>query len=223
MTTRKTKMSEENKKKIIVVDDHEFFRKGVVMTINSFDYARVVDEAENGQKFIDLLDTVTPDLVLMDIKMPVMSGIEATKLAIEKNPDLKIIALSMYGEEEYLEGMIKAGVKGFLLKNISRDDLDHALRTILEGDIYYSEKLLPFFTKKFFKKDTLNGPGTLTVRELEILRYLARGLTNREIAEMLSLSDRTVSNHRANLLSKTGSRNTVELLIYSIKNGLVKI
>ena len=222
MTAKKTKIPNDNKKKIIVVDDHEFFRKGVVMTINSFDYAKVVGEAENGKKFIDLLETITPDLVLTDIKMPQMSGVEATKLALERIPELKIIALSMYGEEDYLEEMIKAGVQGFLLKNISRDDLDHALRTILDGDIYYSEKLLPFFTKKI-----RNEPGSqtenLTTRELEILRYIARGLTNREIAKILNLSDRTVSNHRANLLSKTGSRNTVELLIYSIKNGLVKL
>ena len=207
----------------MVVDDHEFFRKGVVMTVNSFEYATVVAEAANGQEFLNLLDTTTPDLVLIDIKMPVMNGLEATIQSLQEFPDLKIIALSMYGEENFLEEMIKAGVKGFLLKNISREDLDHALRTVLDGDIYYSEKLLPFFTKKFFKKDSLNGTGNLTAREHEILRYVARGLTNREIAGILSLSDRTVSNHRANLLSKTGSRNTVELLIYSIKNGLVKI
>ncbi len=222
MTTKKTKISEEKKKKIIVVDDHEFFRKGVVMTINSFDYAQVVGEAENGEKFITLLETITPDLVLTDIKMPQMSGLVATKLALERIPDLKIIALSMYGEEEYLEEMIKAGVQGFLLKNISRDDLDHALRTILDGDIYYSEKLLPFFTKKI-RNESGSKIENLTTRELEILRYVARGLTNREIAKILNLSDRTVSNHRANLLSKTGSRNTVELLIYSIKNKLVKL
>jgi DNA-binding NarL/FixJ family response regulator len=222
MTAKNTKIPNDNKKKIIVVDDHEFFRKGVVMTINSFDYARVVGEAENGEKFITLLETITPDLVLTDIKMPQMSGLVATKLALERIPDLKIIALSMYGEEEYLEEMIKAGVQGFLLKNISRDDLDHALRTILDGDIYYSEKLLPFFTKKI-RNESGSKIENLTTRELEILRYVARGLTNREIADILSLSDRTVSNHRANLLSKTGSRNTVELLIYSIKNKLVKL
>jgi DNA-binding NarL/FixJ family response regulator len=215
----------ENLVTIMIVDDHEIFRKGLAMVINKMKNIKVVAEASNGQEFLDILEKTKVDLVFMDIQMPVMNGIEATKAALQKYPDLKIVALSMFGEEEYLQNMVDAGVRGFLLKNISKEDLSRAIQLISEGKNYYSEELLSFFTKKYMApaKQQENPEINLTKRELEILQLIAEGFTDAEIADKLFISQRTVNGHRASLIAKTGSRNTVNLLTYAIKNGLVEM
>lgn len=209
--------------KIIVVDDHSFFRKGVIMVINRFNNAEIIGEACNGAELLNLLQNLTPDIILMDIKMPVMDGIEATRKVLERYPEIKIIAFSMFGDEEYLESMINAGIQGFLLKNAESEDMERALNTIANGQQYFSEEFLPYFTKKFLSKDANNTNVSLTKRELEILQLVAQGLSNQEIADKLFLSIRTITSHRANLNSKTGSKNTVNLLTYAIKNKLIHI
>jgi DNA-binding NarL/FixJ family response regulator len=215
----------ENLVTIMIVDDHEIFRKGLAMVINKMKNTKVVAEAGNGQEFLDILEKTKIDLVFMDIQMPIMNGIEATKAALQKFPDLKIVALSMFGEEEYLQNMVDAGVRGFLLKNISKEDLYRAIQLISEGKNYYSEELLSFFTRKYMApaKQQENPEINLTKRELEILQLIAEGFTDAEIAEKLFISQRTVNGHRASLIAKTGSRNTVNLLTYAIKNGLVEM
>lgn len=214
----------QEKIKVIIVDDHEFFRKGVALTISKLKYAEVVGEASNGKEFLDMLKTTKADIVLIDIRMPVMNGIDATIEALSLYPDLKIVALSMFGEEEYIENMLEAGVKGFLLKNITKNDLDRALKLVISGKNFYSEELMTYFTKKIIKKQEIKeNTEKLTKRELEVLQLLVKGYTNQEIAEKLFISHRTVCNHRANILSKTGTKNTANLLTYAIKNNLVKI
>lgn len=212
-------------KSIIVVDDHEFFRKGLILTINRYKDLHVIGEASCGDEFLTMLDKKTPDIVFMDIKMPGTNGIETTKQALEKNPGIIIIALSMYGEEEYLESMLEAGAQGFLLKNIDKEGLDRALSAICEGRQYFSEELIPYFTKKYLKKSSSNDAGGqgLTKREMEVLGLIAEGFTNKEIAEKLFISERTVTNHRSNLNQKTCSHNTASLLAYAIKHKLVKM
>ncbi len=209
------------KLKIIVVDDHEFFRRGISMTINSFDYARVVGEATNGKDFLEMPELPTADIVLMDIKMSPVNGIEATETALEKYPDLKVIALTMYDDEEHLQSMIDAGAKGFLLKNIKTDDLDRALKLVADGKNFYSEELLTYFTKRFSAKKEEEIINKLTNRELEILQCIARGYSSKEIAEHFSISIKTVNNHRANINSKTGSHNTAKLIAYALKHNLI--
>ena len=207
---------------VIIVDDHEIFRKGLVMVINKLKNTKVVAEAKNGEEFLQLIEKINPDIVFMDIEMPVMNGIEATKAALTKYPQMKIVALSMFGEEEYLQLMVDAGVRGFLLKNISKDDLYRAIQLISDGKNYYSEELLSFFTRKYIQpaKQQEQADANLTKRELEVLQLIAEGLTDAEIGEKLFISQRTVNGHRASLISKTGSRNTVNLLTYAIRNGL---
>lgn len=210
--------------RVMIVDDHEIFRKGLAMVINKSKNAKVVAEAGNGQEFLDIIEKEKIDLVFMDIEMPVMNGIEATRTALQKYPEMKIVALSMFGEEEYLQQMVDAGVKGFLLKNIGKDDLYRAMQLISEGKNYFSEELLQFFTRKYIqppKHETSDV--NLTKRELEILQLIAEGYTDSEIADKLFISQRTVNGHRASLIAKTGSRNTVNLLTYAIKNGLVQM
>jgi DNA-binding NarL/FixJ family response regulator len=214
----------DEKIKIMVVDDHEIFRNGLVMIINKLKYAKVVAEAANGLEFLNLLNEQQPDLVFIDIEMPVMNGIEATRKALEMQPGLKMIALSMFGEDAYLHQMIDAGVSGFLLKNINKEGLDRAIRCVMEGKSYYSEELMAIFARKYVEPSGKQDPeAELTKRELEVLQLIAEGLTDQEIADKIFLSIRTINWHRANLISKTGSKNTVNLITYAIKNNLVKL
>jgi len=211
--------------KVLIVDDHEIFRNGLKMVLNKLKYVEVAGEANDGKEFINMLEEIVPDIVLMDIEMPVLNGIEATKMALKKHPNLKIIALTMFGDDEYVQSMLDAGVKGFLMKNINKETLDKALQTVHNGGNYYSEELFEFFTKQITKdkepkeEDTLD----LTRREKEILQLLCEGLTNKEIADALFISERTVLGHKTNLLTKTNTKNSLSLMAYAIKNKLVVI
>ena len=165
-----------------------------------------------------------PDIVLIDIQMPQMNGIEATEKALEEYPDLKIVALTMFEDEEYLQSMIDAGAKGFLLKNITKDVLDQALHAISSGNNYYSPELLEFFTRKAIKEPKEDdGDIHFTRREKEILQLICDGLSNKEIADKLFISERTVVGHKSNLLSKTNCKSTIGLLSFAIKNKLVEV
>ncbi len=214
----------DSKIKIIVVDDHELFRKGVIMVLKRMENVEVVGEAENGKDFLCKLNSIIPDIVFMDIKMPEMNGIDATIEAIKRYPQIKIIALSMFGEEEYLQKMISAGVYGFLLKNSSIEEIERAVNLVSQGKNCYSDELLSYFTSKYIKsafqtEDDVN----ISRREIEVLNLVAKGLSNQEIADKLFISRRTVDGHKANLIQKTGSKNIVDLLVFAIKKGLVEI
>lgn len=210
--------------KVIIVDDHGIFRKGLRTILSGIENIQVIAEAENGKEFINLLDAHSPDLVFMDVRMPIMNGIEATRTALKMRPAMKIIALSMFGEEEYLHQMITAGVKGFMLKTIKRPEFELAIQRFMAGKEYFSMELLPFFTHKYIGRDKKqDSENHFTTRELEILQEIAKGNNSKEIAENLFISKRTVEGHKANLIAKTGSKNVVKLLIYAIQHGLVKV
>ncbi|MCD4746268.1 MAG: response regulator transcription factor [Bacteroidales bacterium] len=209
--------------KVVIVDDHAIFRQGLAMVINRMNNFEVIGESENGKDLLELLKKTIPDIILMDIRMPVMSGIKATQQAIEKYPDLTIAALSMSGEEKDLQAMINAGALGFLLKSIEKEELEIALNHYVKGKNYYSSELLPYFTNKYLGNNDEESNIRITRREKEVLELIALGLSNTEIAEKLFISQRTVDGHKANLISKTGSKNIVNLLIFAIKNKLVQI
>ena len=211
--------------KILIVDDHKLFREGLKLLLSNLDYISEVYEAENGQVFLDLIQNgIVPDLVLMDIEMPELDGILATQAVMVTHPEIKIIALSMYGEDAYYYKMIDAGAKGFLLKNSEFDQVKEAIDTVLDGSNYFSEELLYSIIKKFKtnQKEWSNGE-ELSEREQEILYLICKGYSNQEIAEELFISKRTVDNHRANILFKTNTKNTASLVVYAIKNKLVEI
>ncbi|KAF0131773.1 MAG: two component transcriptional regulator luxr family [Bacteroidetes bacterium] len=209
--------------RVIIVDDHEIFRSGLKMVINKLGYAKVVGEATDGVEFLGILEHEETDLVLMDIEMPVMNGIEATKKAIEKYPSLKVIALTMYKDDAYIQSMMEAGVKGFLIKNIRKEVLDRALQAVYNGKTYYSEELWDYFTKSFVKEEKHENELVLTKREIEVLQLLGEGLSNKEIADRLFVSERTIVGHKSNLMAKTAAKNTVALLAYAIRNGLISM
>ncbi len=211
--------------KVILVDDHAIFLNGLRLMINECSQFKVIGEASNGQQFLELLTDLNPDLVLIDIKMPMMNGADATKEAIEKYPNLKIMALTMFSELKYLRLMAEAGARGFILKSIGKAELEFAINTVNSGKTYFSPQLLdeiaefdPADASGKFLED-LNE--RLTERELDVLQYIVKGLTSQEIADKLFISKRTVEGHRANLISKTATRNVVDLVIYAIRNQLV--
>ncbi|UCH14370.1 MAG: response regulator transcription factor [Bacteroidales bacterium] len=212
------------KVRILIADDHEIFRKGLKVILSRLKYVDIIGEAENGNEVINIVNEQQVDIVLMDIEMSEMNGIEATRNILSIKPEVKIVALTMFNDEQYIQDMLDAGAKGFLLKNITKQILDKAIRTIAEGNNYYSDELFSFFTRKVAgEKSSKDIELKLTKREKEILQLICEGLSNEEIADKLSISQRTVIGHKSNLLAKTNCKNTPVLISYSIKNQLVKI
>jgi DNA-binding NarL/FixJ family response regulator len=214
--------------KILLVDDHKLFREGLNFVLSQMDGFEVVGEASNGNEFLELIDSLEVDLVLMDISMPGLDGIDATARAIEKHPNLKVIALTMFCDEEYYYKMIQAGVSGYILKESGKDELANAINTVLRGENYFSQKLLRNIILNLNQVKNFKGANhkqdvKLTPREREILKLICQGLSNAEISEKISLSLRTVEGHKSNLINKTGVRNSVSLVMYALKNNLVEI
>ncbi len=213
-----------SKIKITIVDDHALFRNGLKILLNTHPDMKVISEAANGKEFLEVIQQQLPDIALMDISMPIMGGIEASEISTEKYPDIKIIALSMFGEEDYYYKMINAGVKGFLLKNSEISEVTEAILQVQKGNSFFSQELLYNVIKNFkAQKETESETANLSKRELQVLEEICKGLSNQEIADALFISKRTVDKHRANLLSKTNSKNTANLIMYAIRNKLVTI
>ncbi len=213
------------KAKLFLVDDHLIFREGLRNLIEVEGIGDVVGESSNGKDFLNKIESLDVDLVLMDISMPVMNGIEATKLAIERDPELKIMALSMNGDEDYYYKMIEAGVKGFLLKDSGIKEIERAIYSVIDGDSYFSNELLRRIISNLAKPADVKNEvdSLLSTREKEVLVEICNGLTNDEIAEKLFISAQTVKGHRSNLLSKTNCRNSASLVMYAIKNKIVEL
>ena len=209
----------KNKIQVALVDDHQLFRSGINFIISDTDDIEIAFEASNGKEFLENLEYYKPDLVLMDINMPVIDGVEATRLALEKMPDLKVLVLSMFGEVDYYNTMIDLGVKGFILKDIDNEELIDAIRKVNNGGSYFSQELL----LQLIKNKPAGEQIDLTRREKEVLELICKGLSNQEISDKLFISQRTVERHRSSLLFKTESKNSVSLVVYAIKSGLVKI
>ena len=212
---------------IMLVDDHKLFRDGLKFVLDQIKDLKVVAEASNGKEFLEIIETVDVDLVLMDISMPELDGIQATMRAMQVKPDLKIIALSMYSEEEYYNKMLEAGVKGFILKETGKEELERAIREVLDGGSYFSQKLLTSIianiNKPGEKKVSPQDESHLTRRELEVLQLICEGLTNSEIAEKLFISTRTVEGHKTSLITKTGVKSSISLVLYALRNNMVSI
>jgi DNA-binding NarL/FixJ family response regulator len=212
--------------KIIIVDDHPLFREGIKLLIEKEELGEVIAEAENGQVFLDQLERLDPDLVLMDIEMPVMNGVQATIKAKEKRPDLKILVLTMLGGKENYSAMIQAGAIGFVLKTSGKQELENAIKTTYGGDCYFSNELLRQIIlntakSKSFSRKSADRDIEFTGRELEVLEYFCKGLTVSEISEKLFRSIKTIEAHRSKLLQKTNTKNTINLVLFALKNKLV--
>lgn len=212
-----------NKVDIYIVDDHGLFRQGLKLLLSNLNFIGKIYEANNGEEFITGLKNNPVDVALIDIEMPVMNGIEAAKRAREIQPSIKILALSMYSDKNYYLSMIDAGACGFLLKNSNFDEVEKAITDVCNDKSYISIEILNEILKYPDKASFNVLDSELTERETEVLLLICKGLTNNEIADRLVLSKRTVDKHRENLLLKTQSKNTANLVIYAIKNGLLQI
>lgn len=218
--------------RIALVDDHSLFRHGLKMLLSSQSNFEVVAEAGSGKEFLSLLGEKQPDVVFMDYSMPEMNGAETTRRALAQMPDLKVITLSMFGDNAYYCEMVESGAKGFLLKDSPFDEVTAAVETVFDGGTYFSETLLKSFGESLRRtpesvggaiNDNIAEADRLSEREEEILVAICRGLSTQEIADTLYISKRTVDKHRANILEKSGCKNTASLVVYAIKHGIVEI
>jgi DNA-binding NarL/FixJ family response regulator len=210
---------------IYLVDDHKLFREGLKLLLKNLQEVNEIWEAANGAEFLNNLGEKLPDLVLMDIEMPVLNGIEATNQALAKYPEMKIIALSMFGDEEYFQKMIDAGACGFLMKNSDFSEVKRAITNVIQGNNYFTEEILYKLVNKFKTKQ--QGQSEIIVslsdREKEVLLLICKGLSNQEIADQLFISKRTVDHHRASLLTKTDTNNAASLVVYAVKHKLIEV
>ena len=214
--------------RIALVDDHSLFRRGLKMLLTSHADFEVVAEASSGEEFLGLLEVVRPDVVFMDYSMGGISGAETTERALERMPELKVISLTMFGDNAYYSRMATSGAKGFLVKDSEFDEVVEAVRTVCEGGTYFSALLLESLSQSLRSvegsvMDSIDERDMLSEREVEILVGICQGLSTQEIADRHFISKRTVDKHRANILEKSGCKNTASLVVYAIKNGLVEV
>ena len=215
--------------RVMICDDHALFRRGLVMVLESEDGIEVVGEAEDGQEAIAIVADLAPDVVLMDVRMPRVSGIEATRAIAEIVPSAKILMLTVSDEEDDLYDAIKAGATGYLLKEISIDEVATAIRAVVGGQSLISpsmaSKLLSEFTSLAKKADERQSVPTprLTDRELEVLKLVAEGMSNKEIAGELFISENTVKNHVRNILEKLHLHSRMEAVVYAVREKLLEI
>lgn len=208
-----------------MVDDHTLFRSGLRSLLALREGFEIVADVGSGEEFLTLVDKTEIDVVFMDISMPGIDGVETTRRALAICPTLRVITLSMYGDDHYYRLMLESGASGFVLKDSDIEEVYAAVEAVMDGDSYFSEALLGSFTRNMSRltlHDTVSED-TLSEREVEILVEVCRGLSNQEIADKLFISKRTVDKHRANILEKTGCKNTANLVVYAIKNHLVEL
>ena len=208
---------------VFLVDDHNLFREGLALLLGKLPYVKKVMQASTGEEFLERLTESDPGLVFMDISMPGINGIEASTRALETHPELKIIALSMYADEDYYTRMISAGARGFILKNSDIQEVEDCIRNVISGHNYFSPEILNGIVKNISRKAMPRKNSELTEREEEVLYRICRGLSNQEIADLLHISKRTVDKHRENLLLKTDSKNTAGLVMFAIRKGIVEV
>ena len=214
--------------RIALVDDHSLFRRGMKMLLSSQTDFEVVVEAGSGEEFLQAQAESKVDLVFMDYSMPGINGAETTERALAVDPELKVISLSMFGDNAYYSKMVESGAKGFLLKDSEFDEVLLAVRTVCEGGTYFSPQLMESISFAMTSYPYSVGgdiaeEDRLSEREVEILVGICQGLSTQEIADKLYISKRTVDKHRANILEKSGSKNTASLVVYAIKHGLVEV
>ncbi len=209
--------------KVVIADDHKIFRHGLRLSISVSERLAVIGEAEDGEALMNLLNIEEADVVLLDLKMPKLDGFAASERIRAEFPDVKIIILTMYDDEQFIIRLMENGANGYLVKNTDPEEIIEAIITVFETGYYFSDLVSNTLLKKVIRKDTSQTSKlqkTFTDKELEILQLICEEYTSPEIGKKVFLSPRTVEGIRAKLLEKTGARNTVGLVIYAIRTGL---
>ncbi len=220
-------MEIDKKITIVIADDHEIFRDGFKLMLTKQKGITLLGEAEDGKALVELVQKLKPDIVVTDIKMPIMDGIEAAKKISALLPKTGIIGLSMFDEDDLIVDMLEAGAKGFLLKNTGKDQIVEAIKTVSQGYPYYckttSNRLTQMIAKSRFNPYKKSEKPKFTHREQEIITLLCQEMTNKEIGDKLFLSVRTVEGHRLKIQEKMNVKNTVGVIIYAVKIGLIRM
>lgn len=209
---------------VLVVDDHVVVREGIKMVLTTDPELKVVGEASSGEEAVDRVKELKPQVVVMDIAMPGLSGFEATRLIREQNPDVKVLALTVHDSEAYVFQMLQAGATGYVLKRASSADVIQAVKAAHRGEAILHPSVAKMLITDYLTRVEKGEEGsydTLSDREREILKLIAEGRTNKEIAQMLFLAVKTVQAHRANLMRKLGMHDRTELVKYAIRKGIV--
>ncbi len=209
---------------IVIADDHEIFRDGIKQVFESDPNITILDMAANGMELIKMVNKHQPHIVLSDIKMPVLDGIEACKKIVESQPDTQVIGLSMFDDETSIVDMLEAGARGYLIKNADKSEIIEAIYTVYDGDPYYckhsSFTLAKMISSSRFNPDKKKKKVEFTDREKEVITLICKQYTNKEIAEELFISPRTVEGHRQKIQEKIEVKNSIGIVIYAIKNQL---
>lgn len=215
--------------RLLLVDDHQIVRAGLRMLFQAEPDMEIVGEASSGSEALSAVATLQPDVVIMDVAMPGMNGIEATRRIRETNPTTAVLALTMHEDEQYFFEMLNAGAAGYIPKRAAPDDLVAAIRVVHQGNVFLYASLARFLVKDMLEQPANPPHGatppatTLTAREQEVLTCIAEGRTNREIAETLVISPKTVERHRENIMTKLNLHNRTELVKYAIAKGMIKM
>jgi len=211
--------------RVLVVDDHAMFREGIRSLLQGQEDVETVGEATDGREAVEMVHQLTPEVVLMDIAMPGMGGLEATRRIHREYPNVKVLVLTQYEDSEYILSMIKAGAKGYIAKTATASELVSAIRTVHKGESFLYPSAATAVVEEYLMRATgeKNEYEHLTDREREILQLVAEGRTNREIADRLFISVKTILRHRTNVMEKLGFHNRTELIKYAISNGLIEM
>lgn len=208
----------------MIADDHQMFVDGVKAILSQIENLEVIGEANDGEALLKLIAVNPPDVVLMDMNMPELNGLETTKIMVERYPSVKVIMLTMHDSSDYIQRLIKAGANGYVLKNTGKEELKLAIETVHAGDSYYSKEVTQRIMdamnrKKEVQTNVMNVE--LTEREMDVLKLIAAEMTTNEIADKLCISSHTVETHRKNLISKLQVRNSMGLVKYAMQMGYV--
>lgn len=215
--------------KVMLVDDHQIVRDGIRLLIESMENIEVIDEAGSARDIITLLKTKTPDMAIIDISLPEMSGIELTAYLTEHHPNIRKLILSMYTSEDFIFNAIKAGAAGYLPKNTTKKELNTAIIEVMAGGEYFSESISNTILKSYIKKaQTDEVPEekdleSLSGREQEVLKLFSEGQSNKEIADTLFISIRTVESHKNHIMQKLELKSTVDLIKFAIRKGIIEL
>ncbi|HBF88325.1 MAG TPA: DNA-binding response regulator [Bacteroidales bacterium] len=214
-------MDSTEKLKIILVDDHRIFRKGIKSLIENEDIGEVIAEAENGKELLNLLDRFKPDLILMDIAMPDMNGIEASRRAIAKSPKLNILICSSFSDIQYYHALVDAGAKGFIVKNVDIAELETAIKKVAKGKSYFSNEILMNLVENSANESA--DSKDFTEREITIMKLICKGCSSQDIADKLHVCSDTVKSHRRNIATKSNTHNTAELVLFCVRQRFIDL
>lgn len=212
--------------RLIIADDHEIFRDGLALMLSRQKDIILCEQAANGKELVEFTALHNPDVIITDIKMPILDGVQASKLILSRQPDVKIIALSMFDEETLIVDMLEAGAKGYLLKNADKQEILDAIETVYEDKTYYchhtSARLTNMIVKSNFNPYKKKEPVSFNERETEIIKLICQQNSSKEISDKLFLSSRTVEGYRTKILEKMNAKNTVGVVVYALKHNLVE-